>query len=339
MSSSTGFTNGIANARFYRIGSERLGIKYDSGTFSVIHANGLDLSSTNAAYVTLPSKANPGQFTTYDVTANQSFIDGTGSSEIVGNKFGFVSAVAIAVDVPFFLYAVTNDAEDGVTFMISRHPHRNISPSAADIGAPDDVAALKEGDFFSLENIDETLYESNPCICVGSFRMQMTTTGWEWAVQSLVNTDGIDQYQEQTVFIQPKAQFAANNNSYSVPTGGVGTLPVFSTNEGEYYITRDGYVNYNLFLSGDGGTDGTQAEDVLITVPFNGNITSVNVHGVGTASWAGGNTFDISFRLSTLNTALLIQDNLSPSGRVQWSVFTAGTRNITATIYYKLGTT
>lgn len=336
MSSNTGFTNGVLNGRFHRIGSERLGIKYDSGTFSVINANGLDLSDVNAAYVTLPSKANPGRLTTYDIIANQSFIDDAGSSEIIGNLFGFITGVAIAVDVPFFLYAVTNDDEDAIAFMISRHPHRITSPAAANIGAPDDVVANLEGDFWSLDNIDETLYDQNPCLCVGSFRMQMSASD-DWTVQALSSSDGIDMFQDQTAFSVPTGQFGANAGTLTIDNGG--TSAVFTTTVSRYHISRNGYVSYNFFFDVATGANGAGAVVAQITAPFNASSTTVNIHGVGTARWAGLNTFDISYRLAPNNVISLTQDNTTATSLVLWSAFAAGARNITGTMYYKLGTT
>lgn len=312
-----------------------LGITYNGGTgvFAVTAANGSALSITNPGYVTVQGKT-AGVMKRYIVTANQSFIDDTGASEIVGNLFGYTTSVAITTDVPFFIYAVVNDAETSVQFMLSRQPHRKVSPVETAIGAPDDAVADTEVSFWSFDNIDETLYESNPCVCIGSFRMRMSASD-DWTVQALATTDGIGQFQENVPFNNPLGQFGADAGALTVANGG--TSPVFSTTNSLYYIQKNGWVWYEPFLSGDGGTDGSGAVSATITLPYTRTTgATVNHYGHGTSQWAGGNLRLIEYLLGSANTATMQLDNSSAGGLVTWSLFANGGRSITGTMYYKL---
>lgn len=326
----------MANERYYQGPYyDSLGINYAVGTgvFTIRGAQGRDLSSANPGYVVLPSKTTPGNFVKYKVTANQSFIDDNGASEIIGNLFGFTTSVAITVDVPFFIYAVANDAETAIAFMISRHPHRTISPVAAQIGAPDDAVANSEEDFWSIDNIDETLYDENPCMCVGSFRMRMSSSD-DWTVQTLAITDGVGQFQETTVFTQPLGQFGANSGTLTIANGG--TAATFSTTGSDYWIQKNGYVYYSIFLSGDGGTAGAGAVTALFSTPFERSVTNVNTENFCIVVYGAGNTLTASIRLGASNTAELHVTSKSANGILNWADFSAGARAVTGTLFYKL---
>jgi len=244
---------------------ENLGLTLSSGTFTVTGADGTALGATNPAWVVLQDDASPGHLTAYEVTADQNFIDDAGASEIINNLFGATTGVAWANDVPFYLYAVTNNAKDAIAFMISRVPHATQSPAAANIGAPDDAVADIESDFFSLDNIDETLFDTNPCLCIGSFRMQMTSSD-DWTVQALNHGDGIGKYQEGKTFVMPLNQNGASSGTFMRPNAG--TAPVFTTNDYIYSISRDGNVDCYFELSADGGTDGASTVVAQLSVPL-----------------------------------------------------------------------
>ena len=225
--------------RQYPIGTTlNLGITYASSTLSVTGSDGTALSSTNPGYVIIASKSSPGQKKIFTVTANQGFIDDTGASEIIGNLFGLTTSVAYAADLPFFIYAVSNDAEDTVAFMASRIPHAHQSPVVGNIGAPDDAVADTQGAFFSFDNIDETLYDTNPCSAIGSFRMQMSAAN-DWTVQALDDFDGIGNFNDRFFDMVP-SQFTATAGKYFQDNGGTG--PVFSDSKVKFKITKDGTV-------------------------------------------------------------------------------------------------
>jgi len=223
-----------------------LGITYASNTLSVASSDGTALSAVNPSYVVMQSSSNPGETVTYTVTANQGFIDDTGASEIINNLFGLPTGVAYTEDIPFYIYAVGNDAEDTIAFMISRVPGLSISPAVANIGAPDDAVADTQGSFFSFDNIDETLYDTNPCICIGSFRMRMSAAD-DWTVQALDIQDGIGRYQEGRAFTFPTGAFGAAAGTHWIDNGG--TAPVFGTQTYNYYMYLDGSVS--LYYTGE----------------------------------------------------------------------------------------
>lgn len=244
---------------------ENIGIDYNGGT-GVFTVQGADatLSSTNIGYVTLQSKADPGELVSYSITADQNFIDDAGSSEIIGNLFGLTTSVAYGEDIPFFLYAVGNDDEDTIAFMISRNPAASVAPAAANIGAPDDAVADAQADFFSLENIDETLYDGNPCICLGAFRMQMSASD-DWTVQTLDNTDGVGKYHEQTWFTMPTGVFGSASGTFW--QSNAGTEPTFTTQTAKYKINRSGIVDFIVNLQ-DCNNSPSGANDLELTLPY-----------------------------------------------------------------------
>ena len=247
---------------------ENIGIAYNGGTgvFTVLSGNGDSFSATNPGIIVLPSKATPGEFTKFTITSDQSFIDDVGSSEIIDNLFGTETGVAWASAMPFYLYAVTNDDEDTIQFMIARVPHARTSPAAANIGAPDDAVADTQGSFFSIDNIDESVFDENPCLCIGSFRMVKSAAD-DWTVQTLtVGQDGVGLYQEEFFFTFPTGLFGAAAGGYIADNGG--TAPAFTTNEFEYRVLRDGQLDANINLTGDAGTDGAGAVQTRVSLPF-----------------------------------------------------------------------
>ena len=243
---------------------QNLGFTYaaGSGTFTVRGSNA-SLSASNPAYVTLQSKSSPGDNVLYTITADQSFIDDNGTSEIVGNLFGATTSIAWDEDVPFYLYAVGNDDENTIAFMISRNPAAYVSPAAASIGAPDDAVADSQTAFFSLENIDESLYDSNPCLCLGSFRMQMSASD-DWTVQTLTNNDGIGKFQENVLFSMPRGQNGAASGSYIIDNGG--TEPEGGADKHWYSITKGGRVSG--YLNNDITNTPSGAQVVKVALPY-----------------------------------------------------------------------
>lgn len=245
---------------------ENIGINYavGTGTFTVQGASGTALSATNKGYVTLASKT-AGNLIKISITANQSFIDDNGASQIIGNLFGLTTGVAFTVDVPFFLYAVLDDAETTVAFMISRFPNTYVSPVAAKIGKVGSAVADSQGSFFSLANVTVADYESNPCVCIGSFRMRMSAAD-DWTVQTLsASNDGIRRFQENVNFGLSAGQFGAASGKYFADNGG--TAPAFSTNNFGYKVGRDNRM-YFVSLFTDATTAGVGAVNLQLCTPF-----------------------------------------------------------------------
>ena len=249
-----------------KVGVENLGLSYSGSVLSVTGANGSALSATNPGYVTLQSKSTPGQLVTVEITADQGFIDDTGASEIIGNTFGLTSGVAYASDVPFYIYAVLNDAEDAIAFMISRVPGFSFSNVVGVIGAPDDPVADVSGAFFSFDNINEANFDVNPALMIGSFRMQMSALD-DWTVQTLSIYDGIGRFQEENIFTVPTGTFGAGTSSHFKDNGG--TAPVFTAKVYTYVIDPfSPTIQCSWAMTGDGGTDGAGAVNSQIVLPL-----------------------------------------------------------------------
>jgi hypothetical protein len=140
----------MAQAPFY----SNLDITLASGVYTITGIGGTALSATNIGYVGIPSKTS-GLTKVIPITANQTFNDDShASSDIAGNLFGFPTGVAVAAR-RFYGYAVLNDAETAVAFMLSRMSHHDVSPVAAAIGDPGDPVADDVGDFWSITTITE----------------------------------------------------------------------------------------------------------------------------------------------------------------------------------------
>ena len=271
------------------VGVVNLGITYSGGTFTVRGANA-SLSATNVAYVTLQSKT-AGNVVTIPVTANQTFIDDAGASTIVGNLFGLTTGVAATNDVPFFLYAVLNDAENAISFMISRYPNSPVSPASGSIGKTGSAVASTQGSFFALSNPTVTDYDSNPCLSIGSFRMTMSASD-DWTVSALSASDGVGRFNEGTLFRLNAGQWGAASGKYFLDNGG--TAPTFSTNGTLYFPGRDNYLQLTTVFSNCTGA-GTGAVELLLALPF-----EVDGGSMGAGGWV-----DASSNVYVLNTSIV----------------------------------
>ena len=169
-------------------------------------------------------------------------------------------------DLPFFIYAVTNDDDDEIQFMISRVHGLKKSPITANIGAPDDAVADSQGSFFSFDNIDETLFDTNPCLMIGSFRMQMSSSN-DWTVQTLDEGDGIGVFQYERDFIFPLGHQGASSGTYILPNSN--TAPVFTDNSFFWNVMPGSMVTIYFRMDGDGGTDGSGNVVFYLSLPCN----------------------------------------------------------------------
>lgn len=247
------------------IGVSNIGMSYSAGTFTVCSADGTALSASNPGYVTLQSKT-AGLLKIVTVTANQTFTDGS-AGQIDNMRWGVSTGVNWANDMPFYLYAILNDAENAVAFAISRIPNRVTSPVAAGIGKAGAVVNTGQGDMFSLANITVADYESNPCLCIGSFRMQFAGATDSYTVQALNSGDGIGNFNEQTQFTYPASQNGNATGSYFLANGG--TAPIWADQASAYYIDRFGRISW--IFSSDGinvTTDGVGAVALRAAMPL-----------------------------------------------------------------------
>ena len=290
----TADTNGNVSAKISGAqapGFSNLAFQYVSGTgvFTIRGAEA-DLSATNYATVTLQSAADVDHLVTVQVTANQDFIDDNGASEIINNLFGLTTGVASAQACMFAVYAVLNDDEDAIAFMISRTPNQSTSPSVADIGAPDDAVADIATAFWSLENIDETLYDENPCLQIGSINMTMsalddwTVGGW-YPIGPGGNDAGIGKYGDGKAYVNALGQYGAASGKYFLDNGG--TAPGFNGfNYNYYHITKPQMIQVE-FDSGLNNVAGVGAVTARLALPYKIGPNTSTAH----AYWTGGATF------------------------------------------------
>lgn len=282
-------------------GVQNLGFSYASGTgtFTVHAADGSALSATNPAYVTLQSKSSPSELVKIAVTANQSFVDDAGTSTIIGNLFGLTTGIAYTQDLPFWIYAVSNDAEDEISFMISRYPGAVLSPVSGSIGKTGSAVAATQGSFFALNDPTVADYDENPCVNIGAFRMRMSASD-DWTVQTLSNRDGIGRYHLGTQFVMDTGQFGAATGKYFSDNGG--TAPAFTTNAYNFYV-QDLSGFFNIFcLFGSASTAGVGAVRLALVMPYS---CFGGIYGKGFTENAANNpTNDIFPRCTNANYIL-----------------------------------
>jgi len=321
-------TNAFVTAKAgFQPGVSNLGITYSGSTFSITAADGSALSSSNPAFVTLSSKT-AGILKTITVTANQSFIDATGASTISGNLFGLTAGVAATNAIPFFIYAVLNDAETAIAFMVSRYPNTRVSPIAANIGQSGSAIADTQGSFFSLTSITATDYDSNPCICIGSFRMTMSA-GNDWTVTALDVSDGIGCFQENRAFTWGTGLWGAAAGSFFYNNGG--TAPTFTDIGIGYYVDRMNQFQTSVKLVNCNGA-GVGAVSLQLALPFSinadacGSSRLVNAAGLvfsgcSALQPSGPNNKIITYSVNDASSLVILNNNVTVSATYAISYF------------------
>lgn len=292
----------VAFDQSFGIGTTNLGITFAAGLFSITSQDGSPLSGSNIGFVTLPSKSNPGQNLTIPVTADQTFEDSTGSSTIIGNLFGLNTGVAYTLDIPFWVMAVLNDAENAISFMLTRIPHRHTAPAAAKIGKTGSVVANTAGSFFALGNPTVADYEGNPCLNIGGFRMKMNSSD-DWAVSSLDAQDGIGQFHIGRPFRIEEGHFGADTGSFFKPNGG--TIPVLSGISVINYFFMDLSGLYTIIYHfGTVASDGIGTDTLQIATPFN------VFESMGIGYQRGGSTIVLNVNVPSManNNSILINE-------------------------------
>lgn len=283
----SGFTQGITN----------LGFDYDGGTgvFSVTGANGTALSATNPAYVTLQDETDGGKLITVAITEDQSFIDDVGASQIIGNLFGTTTGRAWADPMPFFVYAVINDAQNFISFMISRIPNRTFSPVAGNIGTSAAANASTPGSLFALEDSGGPItpgdFDSNTALLIGSFRMVKSAAD-DWTVQAMGVTDGIGQFSERVRFGYPAGHNGAGAGTYFTDSLGTGTMPTFNQQSANYSIRRDGRMDviWNQDQTSGGGVGaGNLRFHLPISTTIGGPAVQNLISNISRLNFAAGN--------------------------------------------------
>jgi hypothetical protein len=309
--------------------TENIGITYSAGTFTVRAGDGNALSSTNPGYVNIQSKVTPGKQIKIAITANQTFTDGAaGGTDNM--RWGLSTGVNASVDMPFFLYAVVDDTDTSIAFMFSRIPHAFISPISTRIGKSGAVVNVGQGDFFSLANITVTSYDANPCLCIGSFRMQFVGATDSWTVQTITNQDGVGMFQDGIGFLFPRGQFGAAAGKYYADNGG--TAPDDSSGSYVYIIGKNGHCF--LFLAFPSiTTAGAASVQTKLAIPFTAGIGSFIITGVQIGSGVYSNYLSDIAAASTLTNSTIYINSVG-SGLYTNDIFTVGSTLIFQGSYY-----
>lgn len=284
-------------------GWKNLGFVYAASTFTITGVDNTALSTSNPAYVTI--HAGYQTMVTIPVTSGPSFIDATGASTLTGNNFGVTAGVAWNTPMPFYIYAVLNTGHNSIMFAISRIPHMTTSPAVGLIGKVGSAVATTQGSMFALGDPVVADYAAQPCMCIGSIRMQKPTGANDWALSAADNSDGIGMFNDATLFVFPMEQMGAPAGTYILANGG--TAPNFVTNTYYYIISRDGRVALSVWLEGDAGTAGAGAAALThVTMPFTsldavsyGDVAKIRNVSLGTllgmTSDAGSAWFGLSY--------------------------------------------
>lgn len=305
-------------------GATNIGLTYNAGTgiFTVCAADGSALSTNNPGYVTLASKSNLGLLKTIAVTANQTFTDSNGASTIIGNLFGLTTGIVSVTYLPFFLYAVSNDNENAISFMISRFPNSAFSPVSSKIGTPGNAVADTQGSFFALTNITTTSYDGNPCLSLGSFRMFFVASD-NWNVLPFDVFDGLGHFQEGMQFSAIRSQFGAATGKFF--KNNTGTAPDDADGAFGYYVdAKQNRVFFTLAFPSIDSPGGVGAVSAILALPYvrqegaslgtgvTGNGTTYKVFAMGAAPTT--NSAIMTATAPLLNTDFPTANDLSLNG-------------------------
>jgi hypothetical protein len=246
-------------ARGLNASKQNLGITTSGGLMTITAADQTALSTTNLGTVIIPSKTM-GEFNTFYITSNQVLT----ISNMTNNLFGTTVGVAWANNLRLYIYAVSNDAEDTVTFAVSRIRSRVTAPSAANIGTPSSAVADTQGSFFMFSSVTVADYESNPCVCIGSFLVTKNSSD-VWSQVAVARDTGINRFGNGFLQSFPAGQFGAVSTKVTLANGGVGAT--FSTQLIQYMLQPNGlctmFVNLNTVTVASSGSVNTQ-----VTIPF-----------------------------------------------------------------------
>lgn len=218
-----------------------LGISLSAGTITISGYDGTALSATNKAYVGMKDVASSGYSKTYTLTANYAHDDAAGTSDWIGNTFGFTAGIASNTDFPLYLYLGTHDNGTTVTPFWSRTPGMNIVPITSEIGTPSSAIADKQFSFWAWSSITAGDYDGNPCLMIGSVRARKVTTADDMTIQVFNANDGFGKFQDSTVFTLLTGTFGAASGSFFYDNGG--TAPQFTDENCRYSVSRDGSVH------------------------------------------------------------------------------------------------
>jgi len=268
-----------------------LGIKLDSGTFSITSADLTALSATNFGWVDLNSVVTPGKIIRHLITADATFIDDSGASTIIGELFDATSGRAWDEDRGFSIYSCAENSDVSAKFAISLNNIANVVPATSKIGwavTSTGLSTDKDQETFSFLTATDpsTAFDGNPCANIGGFRMKMSTLD-DWTVQTITssNGDGIRKNAYgSTRFVMPRAQHGAEAGRFWLDSG----QPVWATQANErygYLLDPSGrcHLAYDT-LNASTVTNGLDSDAAVISAPYGNK----GLLGTGTEYIPGG---------------------------------------------------
>lgn len=251
-------------------GWSNLGMSLSGGILSIVGETGTVISATNSAVVKFNSKDVPGTIKTIVLTAAPV---GLTASQLTTATFGTTASVAWANAMPFFIYAVINDAETGCSFFCSRNPCAQVTPSTVyKEGTVGSVTGQR--DFYGFDTgATSADYQSQPCVRVGSFRM-VKSAGDAWTIQTLGTGnggigDGIGNYDENTYWVFPTGQNGANSTEYFSSEDATDPSITLSTGNYTYQLGNDG--SCDIFMGFASTTVGSGASSLRFHLPYDTN--------------------------------------------------------------------
>jgi hypothetical protein len=315
-----------AGRRQTSLSYSNLSLTLSAGVITLAGFDATALSATNPAYIYMPSNATISQTVQYTLTANQTLT----ISNMTNNLLGQTTGIAVTSSFPVWVYLCT--AADGTTLTlgVSGVPHLRQAPAVGTIGTPASAVATTQGSLFLASSVTVANYAANAVLCIGSFLLQMNSSN-VYTAQALTNSDGIGQFNDNTLFTFPIGLKGASANGHFASNGG--TAPVFSTDQIFYTVARNGTCTTYIDMDGDGGTDGAGAVQALLIVPYVGNSSLAHPQTYAISQgFAGGSA--VLYRINPnggSNQCYLID---TAAGVVQLSVYTNASRGVYAELNY-----
>lgn len=299
-----------------------LGINYSSPTFKVTSSSGTALSASNPGYVVLPSNVSPGYKVVLTITADVSFVDDSGTSDIAGNTFGTTAGTAWNTAMPFYIFAAAKSDDTAATFFISRVPQIAVMPVAGKIAKSGSAVATTQGSMFAINSsITVANYASQACARIGCFRMAKTTAATDdWTVQALSANDGLGRSLHVVPFSFPVDQNGATSANLFSTVGG-DTIPVFNLQGATYNLDENGRCQYVWgfdFPTASGVGTGLLRWALPLAIRYNATV----------CSFPGGFSFN-SNATGLFSTYMLQVDSTVPTTYTEAILQGTGTAKIT----------
>ena len=318
--------------------TENMALVLTAGDLRITSANGNIFSSTNIGKVVVPSTSGIRTKVLIDVnTDTHFFVDDTGVSDIIGEEFGVTSGVGWGVGPrPFYIYACNlNNTSAGLKFAISPNPTTITVPAATNLGFHGNPAATpSDKNFFFLSSDDPVNLATKPCALIGRIRMTMSAAD-DWTV--ITDPSGIETGVDQAPFFghwykMQVGQMGGAANTFLKDNGG--TAPVFTSNTYLYKIGRDGYVDCDILLNADGGTDGAGAVDAILALPYL-QVKNIDlIIGMGTTVDVTPTRHGILCVSTGISTDCKLHDNITHIP-IQNSFYANGARDLRLKLRYQ----